>query len=250
MTVETDARASNRQRIVAVAAALLRDGGQSAVTTRSVADRAGVQAPTIYRLFGDKDGLLDAIAEHEMTIFATAKRSAVAVAADDDIDPIEDLRTGWDMTVGFGLANPDLYALISDPSRRPRSPAAAAGMQLLADRVHRVARAGRLQVSEDRAVDLIHAAGTGAVLATLAKPAAERDQRLADAMFDAILTQIIAPDDVDRAARRATPTESPIDVAAHAVALRAHADDLAALSENERRMLTEWLDRVIAGPRP
>jgi AcrR family transcriptional regulator len=36
--------------------------GRRAVTTRAVAAGAGVQAPTIYRLFGDKDGLLDALA--------------------------------------------------------------------------------------------------------------------------------------------------------------------------------------------
>ncbi|MGF2047081.1 helix-turn-helix domain-containing protein, partial [Enterococcus gallinarum] len=53
-----------RERIIAAAADLLQDGGTAAVTTRAVAERASTQAPTIYRLFGDKDGLLDAVAEH------------------------------------------------------------------------------------------------------------------------------------------------------------------------------------------
>src|ERR1700677_3669653 len=50
-----------RENLVEVAARLLREQGAAAVTTRAVALAAGVQAPAIYRLFGDKDGLLDAV---------------------------------------------------------------------------------------------------------------------------------------------------------------------------------------------
>jgi len=49
---------------VEVAAKLLATQGLDAVTTRSVALAAGVQAPTIYRIFGDKNGLLDAVVQH------------------------------------------------------------------------------------------------------------------------------------------------------------------------------------------
>ena len=61
-------RRGTRANLVEVAAQLLREQGPTGVTTRAVAQAAGVQAPTIYRLFGDKDGLLDAVAEH---VFAT-----------------------------------------------------------------------------------------------------------------------------------------------------------------------------------
>src|SRR6202044_1126858 len=111
MADATDTRSSTRERIVDVAARLLGEGGQAAVTTRGVAERAGVQAPTIYRLFGDKDGLLDAVAEHVMTGFTAAKASAAAAAA-ADVDPLDDLRHGWDMTIDFGLANPELFVLL------------------------------------------------------------------------------------------------------------------------------------------
>ena len=53
-----------RERIVACAAELLTRGGREALTTRAVASAAEVQQPTIYRLFGDKEGLLEAVAEH------------------------------------------------------------------------------------------------------------------------------------------------------------------------------------------
>ncbi len=53
--VETSTgRSDTRTKLVDVAARLLRDYGPAAVTTRGVAEAAGVQAPTIYRLFGDK----------------------------------------------------------------------------------------------------------------------------------------------------------------------------------------------------
>ena len=76
---------------------------------------AGVQAPTIYRLFGDKDGLLDALAEHVFSAYVAGK----APSATTD-DPVADLRAGWDTHIGFGLANPELFALLTDPApRRP-----------------------------------------------------------------------------------------------------------------------------------
>ena len=43
-----------RARIVVAALQLIDEGGVAALTTRAVAQAAGVQAPTIYRLFGDK----------------------------------------------------------------------------------------------------------------------------------------------------------------------------------------------------
>ena len=61
---------------------LLRDEGPGAVTTRGVAQAAGVQAPAIYRLFGDKDGLLEAVAESVMSSFVAAKASVVEAVGD------------------------------------------------------------------------------------------------------------------------------------------------------------------------
>lgn len=240
MAEGVETRTDNRERIIEAAVSLLRDEGQAAVTTRRVAERAGMQAPTIYRLFGDKDGLLDAVGEHVMATFAAAKASEVAAAT---ANPVDDLRHGWDMTIAFGLANPDLFVLLSDPARQQRSPAAQAGIQLLAERVHRVALTGGLRVSENNAVDLIHAAGTGAILTLLAQPAAKRDRRLADTMLDAVLHQILTTsDDAPEAARE--------PIVAAAIALRAHTPQVRALSTGERALLGEWLDRIVQAERP
>ena len=212
-----------------VAARLLREQGAAAVTTRAVAEAAGVQAPTIYRLFGDKDGLLDAVAEHVLAVYVADK----AVAADGG-DPIAVLRAAWHTHVNFGLANAALFSLIADPSRGSRSPAAAAGMEVLRSRVRRLAEAGRLRVTERRAVDLFHAAGTGTVFALLSVAPQDRDPGLADAMYDAVMQTILtdAP---------ALPGES---ATAAAVTFRTLVPDLATLSAAERALLSEWLDRA------
>ncbi|GAA2015773.1 TetR/AcrR family transcriptional regulator [Nakamurella flavida] len=229
-------RAGTRSRIVERAAQLLGEQGPAAVTTRGVAERAGVQAPTIYRLFGDKDGLLDAVAEHVLAEWVSAKAETVRAASASDVDPVADLRAGWEMQIAFGLANPAIFRLLADSGRTAPSPAAALGMQVLASRVHRVAVAGRLRVGEHRAVELIHAAGLGVVQTLLAAPPADRDPGLAPAMLDAVLARIL-----DEAPAPAADGRIPA-----AVALRAAAPDLDALSGAERALLAEWLDRVVA----
>ena len=222
-----------RGRLVDVAARLLGEHGPAAVTTRGVAQAAGVQAPTIYRLFGDKDGLLKAVAEPVMATYVRATSAAADSADAAQRDPVADLRDGWDAHVAFGLANPALFALLHDPQRAATSPASAAGLDVLRARVHRVAAAGRLRVSEQRAVDILHAAGTGTVLTLLTTPAHRRDPDLADAMWVAASQTVI-----DEAA----PTGPG---AATAVHFRTVLAQLPALSDAERALMAEWLDRAI-----
>ncbi|MFI5837548.1 TetR/AcrR family transcriptional regulator [Micromonospora sp. NPDC051300] len=231
-------RADTREAIVDAAAWLLRTSGPGAVTTRGVAERAGVQAPTIYRLFGDKDGLLEAVAERVLATFVADKAAAVAAATAAAVDPLDDLRASWRRQIEFGLANPAVFRLLSDPERASGSPAARSGRQILQTRVHRLAAAGRLRVPEPHAVDLIHAAGVGVVQTLLASPPERRDPALPDAMLDAVLGRILT----------AAPAEAPDGPRATAVALRALAPHLRMLSGAERHLLVEWLDRVTEGP--
>lgn len=222
-------RLKTRASIVECAAQLLREQGASAVTTRAVAQAAGMQAPTIYRFFEDKDALLDAVAEHVFATYVAGK-----TLTEDSGDPVADLRTGWDTHIGFGLANAALFGLLTDPSRRTRSPAATAGLEVLRARVHRVAAIGRLRVPEGRAVELIHAAGTGAVLTLLLTPPEQRDLGLADAMYEAVMRSILTD----------MPALPADNTAATAVAFRALAPKLTILTDAERALLAEWLDRT------
>ena len=227
-------RGRSRAELIDVAARLLASGGPDALTTRAVAAAAGVQAPAIYRLFGDKDGLLDAVAEHVFTSYVATK---AAQAAGSTGDPLAELRAGWDTHIGFGLANPALMSLLSEPGRGHRSPAVLQGIEVLRSRVHRVAVAGRLRVSEQRAVDLVHSIGTGVLLTLLAQPADRRDHGLADAGWEAVVAAIVTDPP-------AAPQAGP---AAPAIALRAAVGELTALTPAERTLLAEWLDRVIPG---
>lgn len=224
--------ADTRSAIITAAARLLRTGGARAVTTRAVAQEAGVPPPTIFRLFGDKDGLLEAVAEHVLAGYVATKS---ARAADENGDPVEDLRAAWRAHLAFNLSNPDVFLLLVEPGRLQRSAATTAGTEVLRARVARVAAAGLLRVSEARAVDMIHAAGTGAALALLNQPEERRDPDLTEALLDAVLGEILT----------SAPTRLESEPIAVAVAFRAALPQLAALSDAERILLSEWLDRAI-----
>ena len=227
-----EARPRTRTDIVEAATRLLREQGAAALTTRAVAQAAGMQAPTIYRFFADKDALLDAVAEHVFTTYVAGK----TLATDGD-DPLAALKAGWDSHIDFGLANAALFGLLTDPGRGAPSPAAAAGREVLRARVHRIAAIGRLRVPEARAAELIHAAGTGAVLALLATPPERRDLGLADAMYEAVMRSILTD----------APALPADDATAAAVAFRAFVPELPRLTDTERALLSEWLDRA-GGP--
>lgn len=229
-------RAGLRGRIVEVAARLLREEGPAGVTTRGVAEQAGVQAPTIYRLFGDKDGLLEAVAEHTLATYVSSKAAVAQVNSAAGVDPLDDLRAAWDRQIDFSLANPAVFRLLSDPDRALRSPAVRSGMDVLESRVHRLAAGGRLRIGEQHAVGLIHAAGVGVIQALLEKPIADRDLTLADTMFDAATRQLLTDPPAEQ------PSTGPV---AAAVTLRAGTAELDMLSRAERSLLAEWLDRII-----
>ena len=227
----TDARA----QIVDAAAKLLHERGVRAVTTRAVAEAAGVQAPTIYRLFGDKDGLVDAVAEHLLATYVAAKAQPNA-----DVDPLTDLRAGWFSHIEFCLANPGLFMLLYAPERTAQSPAIAAGIDKLRTRVRALAAAGLLRVDEERALAMIHAAGTGTVLALLDGAADRRDSGFADAMFDSLAASLV----------RTAPATPDDGLRTVAIAFGTRIPELPALTDAERALMTEWLNRSLKADRP
>ena len=54
------------ERILDAAAVLLEEGGVEAVTTRAIAKRAGITAPSLYRFFVDREQILDALMEQHL----------------------------------------------------------------------------------------------------------------------------------------------------------------------------------------
>jgi AcrR family transcriptional regulator len=222
----------SREKIVACAARLLKEAGREALTTRAVAAAAGVVQPAIFRLFGDKDGLLEAVAEYGFLAYLKQKGLGEAPQ-----DPVDALREGWDLHVGFGLANPAIFSIMyGDPRPERVSSAAIRAIDMLRQRMQALAAGGRLRVSERRGAELIRMGGCGTVFTLLAMPEADRDLALSIAAREAVIAAIT--------------TERPVleapGAAAAAVALRAVLPDATVLSASERQLLAEWLDRIAA----
>ncbi|MFD6553831.1 TetR/AcrR family transcriptional regulator [Streptomyces sp. NPDC058398] len=227
---------SPRRRIVEAAVELLENGGPDAVSTRAVAAAAGTQPPAIYRLFGDKEGLLEAVAEHGYAQFLERKRAQLDSGPQD---ALEDLRRGWDMVVEFGISRPELFAVMNRATSRGADMAHRAGLEILHGRVRRLAAEGWLRVDEELAAQIIQATGQGTVTTWHSTPAERRDPALLTVLREAMVSAVT----------RAEPTIPATETgpAAAARALRAALpDDADVLSDAEQYLLREWLTRLAA----
>jgi AcrR family transcriptional regulator len=219
------------ERIVSEATRLLAAGGREAVSTRAVAAAAGVQAPTIYRLFGDKQGLLDAVTERGYADYVADK-----LTRSTSDDPVEDLRRGWRLHLEFAIAHPALYVLMTEPRPGDHDAAVNAGLDHLRAIFRRIAAQGRLAVPEEQALLLFRAGGHGATLMVLEAPdraeALAAAERICDATIGALATD--------------APVTTAPGPAGAAIALRAQVDTVTALNDAERALLVDWLDRIAA----
>lgn len=136
-------------RILDAAAAIIDESGAEAVTTRSVADRAGVSYPSLYRFFGDREEILDRLLERHL-----AEVDALAVEAE----------RSWDIRSAADLIDAELDLHITYYRQHPSaarlwmggrtSPVVArkarARMKTLASRMHQaLAAAGLVPAGTD-----------------------------------------------------------------------------------------------------
>ncbi|MEU0278954.1 TetR/AcrR family transcriptional regulator [Streptomyces sp. NPDC088551] len=226
--------ARTRERVLGAAADLLTSEGRAAVSTRAVSAAAGVQPPTLYRLFGDKEGLLDALAAYGFRQYLIEKR-----ALEETDDPLADLRRSWDLHVDFGLSRPGFYVLMYGEGRyRGDIPEGSETHAILRRNLTRVAVAGRLRMSVERATRLMHASGLGVVLSLIATPPSERDLGLPAVAREHVLRTITTAGECEQ--------EAATDLAGRAVALREALRDrgTTVLTRSERALLADWLDRI------
>ncbi len=148
------------------------------MSTRAVAAAAGTQPPILYRRFGDKDGLIEAVTLHILEDYIQKKRKLLKQSG----DPVNDLRRLWDLFVAFGFAQPDCFALIYGNVRRGDAISAAAEttVAMLQEAIARIADDGKLRMSVERATGLFQSCGVGFVITQLTIPAAKRDRELSD----------------------------------------------------------------------
>ncbi|MFD9393571.1 TetR/AcrR family transcriptional regulator [Streptomyces sp. NPDC060000] len=236
MVTRRDSTDSPRDRIVEAAVELLEKGGPEAVSTRAVAAAAGMQPPAIYRLFGDKEGLLEAVAQHGYAEFLENKRAQLDP---DPQDAVEELRRGWDTVVEFGVSRPELFAVMNRATGRSADLAHRAGLEILHGRVRRLAAGGWLRVDEELAAQIIQATGRGAVTTWHSTPPERRNPALLTALREAMVTAIT----------RAEPAVPRAETGPAAAARALHAalpHDVDVLSDAEQHLLREWLTRLTA----
>lgn len=233
---------TTRDRILQAATELLAQGGREAVSTRAVSAAASVQPQTIYRQFGDMQGLLDAVVRQGFSTYLGTKLARERVT-----EPVEDLRHGWDLHISFGVAHPAMYALMyGDPRPGVQSVAALEAHEVLRGLVERVAEAGQLRVSVDDAALMIQSSGVGVVLTLIAMPDASRSLALSELTREAILKAITT----DSAYGGEDAPTGPNRVVHRAVALKAVLPDAGvAFTAAEAILLEEWLDRLSRPPR-
>ena len=217
-------RSSTRRR------ACCRSRERRADHARRGARRPGSRRRRIYRLFGDKDGLIDAVAEHVMATYVAAKSRAAASP-----DPVADLRAGWRMHVDFGLANPELYALLN--RRGPHSPATVAGIEVL--------RAARAAARGGRAAAGRRGARAGADPRRGHRaPCSRCSPPRPSSATPAWPTPCSTPSWPRSSST--PPPPAPAGPAAVAIQFATLIDELPALSDAERALLGEWVARAIA----
>ena len=226
---------SPAERMVRAAADLLQSGGIDAVSTRAVAAAAGVQPPAIYRQFGDKDGLLDAIARFVIGGYHEQE----AIARGSSQDPATELRRMWDLHVELGLNEPDCYVLLFGAgATRTRVLHHRRGRRTVGSVIARLGEQGRLRMSVDRATDYFRSTGTGYILTQIGAPPAERDPELSAIIFEDTIAAITTG---TRSRSRGSAT-----LPSRAIALREALRDQPSLplSAAEIELLAEWLNRL------
>ena len=223
---------SVRAALIEAAQRQLASAPDGEIATRAVCEEVGVTQPVLYRLFGDKNGLLDAVADAGFEQYARRKQELEVTD-----DPVTDLYAGWNDHMAFAAENPALYRLMFAP--RPQSAATAYKriLELLEGTLLRCAAAGALATTPQSAAQLILSVNIGVALGRIAQPALFDDPALShaarDAAFAAVLTGPAAPSGPD-----------PVRAAARQLRYQLALTGTDRLEPVETALLDRWLERI------
>lgn len=226
-----------RTALIAAAERQLAASADGDIATRAVCEEVGVTQPVLYRLFGDKRGLLDAVADAGFERYTRHKQELEVTD-----DPVADLHAGWDDHMAFAARNPALYQLMFSP--RPQSSAVAHRriLELLEATLVRCAAAGALRTSPRLAAQLILPANIGVALGRIAQPGLYDDPTLShrarDAVFAAVLT------DAAVRGQAAPPETDPVRAGARQLRSRLALTGTTKLEPAESALLDRWLERL------
>jgi AcrR family transcriptional regulator len=182
------AQSTTRERILRVAVTLLAASPSGAPSNRRICEAAGITPPTLYHHFGDKDGLLQAVASEVFHDYLVSKRALPSTG-----DPATDFCQRWDSHIAFGVANPLVYGLMYGGSPlRPASRAALIARAELLELLKAIERAGRLSVSAELAADVAESTGVGVTLHLIRRGLPASDPA-ATVARDGVVEAIIRP---------------------------------------------------------
>jgi AcrR family transcriptional regulator len=232
--MKTDDDASLRTALIEAAARLLAESSDNDISTRAVCEAVGITQPRLYRLFGDKRGLLDAVADAAFERYAQHKAQL-----EKTDDPVADLWAGWDDHSAFAVANPAAYQLMFAPQPGSQSKARGRILALLEATLLRCSAAGALRVDVKQAAQLVLSIHTGVELSRIAQPDLfdeDLSQRAREAAFGAILRQSPVPD---------SPSAAVTD-SARQLRSQLELTGSGALEPAEEALLDRWLERIVS----
>ncbi|MGW3561500.1 TetR/AcrR family transcriptional regulator [Streptomyces sp. NPDC000963] len=188
-----------RERILEATGELLATKDALAISTRAICDRAKVGMPEIYRQFGDKQGLLTAVADLGFARFLAEKRRNPLTD-----DPVADLRTAWDSHVTFALRNPHLYRLMFTPTGDAKPQAVKEAQAILLKAVERCRDAGRLRMPPELAGRSILSANVGVCMMALSFPDLFGEPDTSRSVRDAVIGRVTGDEREDTRIATAT----------------------------------------------
>lgn len=223
---------NNKTVILDRAAELLALSTNGDVSTRAVCEAAGVTQPVLYRIFGDKDGLLAAVVDHVWEQYLSMKR-----AATPHQDPLTDLYAGWDSHVDFALEHPHAYRLLFGTNLTTTPGSGAEALRLLRVNLERLAAQGRLRLTPEEATGIVMAANSGVALALILRPEENPDRALSTRLRDTLYASLLV--------ENSTAADSgPFIAATTLKSALPEAEAEGTLSPGESALLNEWLTRL------
>ncbi len=221
-----------RTALLEAAEQLLVASTDSDVSTRAVCDQVGVGQPVLYRIFGDKQGLFDALAEVGLERYARRK-----VELEITADPVADLRKGWVDHMAFASENPAIYRLMFSPRPGVALRARDGVLELLKVALRRVAAVGALRHDLDESAAMILSANVGLAMNRITQPAVYDSPGLSAALRDALFDRILVePAQV--------PGDTSIAVVSRQLAAQIETTSPPQLGAEERALLQLWLKRL------
>ena len=245
-----------RQQLLNAAMEQLTSSVDGELSTRAICAAVGVSQPVLYRIFRDKQGLLDALVAEGLARY-TERKAGLEITS----DPVADLTAGWDDHIAFARENPELYRLMfaTRPAPNGADSAARKGvLELLKGSLRRCASAGALLIEVDQAAAIIFSANIGLALNILADPETYGPQAVSDAMRSALFSTILndvrsdkaTPQGAHTSAQRTLTssalTPSTLAMSARTLAAQLDTQNIPELIAEERALLRVWLGRLSA----